>query len=131
MDSIIGKSFKEKKSFTTQDVVLFSELTGDINPIHLNDVFAHNSIFGKRIVHGLLAASHFSKILGMDFPGNGTIYLKQNLTFFKPIAIDETVNYEVIATGFDDSKQIITLQTRCFNANGEIAIDGEACVKIL
>ena len=65
-------------SFSQNDIIMFAELTGDKNPIHLDEEVAKNTIFGKRILHGFLGASIFSKVFGTIFPGEGTIYIKQN-----------------------------------------------------
>jgi len=82
--------YKTKFSFTQEDVNKFAELTGDKNPIHINEEFAKNTVFGKRILHGFLGASIFSKVFGTEFPGEGTIYLKQSLQFLKPMYPDFT-----------------------------------------
>ncbi|MFL5730355.1 MAG: MaoC family dehydratase, partial [Cytophagaceae bacterium] len=70
-----GQVYTESFSFTQEEVVRFAELTGDHNPIHLDPAYAANTLFKKPIMHGILGASVFSKVLGMQFPGEGTIYL--------------------------------------------------------
>ncbi|MCH7974477.1 MAG: MaoC family dehydratase [Bacteroidetes bacterium] len=130
MDDYLNKIYREEKKFTENDVIRFSELTGDKNPIHLDEDFAKKSIFGDRIIHGMLAASYFSKILGMDFPGPGTIYLGQNIKFKKPIKIDELITFELKIVEVNSEKNNLTIKTTCYNKIKEIIIEGEAFVKI-
>ena len=81
----VGSKFEYEFSFTQQDVVNFATASGDFNPIHLDEEYAKNSIFKTTIIHGFLGGSIFSKVFGTIFPGNGTIYLKQDLSFLKPM----------------------------------------------
>jgi 3-hydroxybutyryl-CoA dehydratase len=76
----------------TEDMVIqFSELSGDKNPIHLDDEYAKNSVFGKKIVHGILLVSFFSKLIADKYPGEGSIYLSQNVYFKNPCFINDTI----------------------------------------
>ena len=81
----LGDFYEEKIFFSKEDINKFAEVTGDCNPIHIDEQYAKNSIFGGTIVHGILAASVFSKIFGTKFPGEGTIYLSQDLKFLAPV----------------------------------------------
>ncbi len=119
-----------KRTFSDEDVKAFAILSGDSNPIHLDDEYAKNTLFGKKIVHGLLVSSLISAILGVKLPGLGTIYLAQNLSFLKPVFIDEEVMAEVIVESQKAGKPIFTLSTKCYKGNGELCIDGTATVMI-
>ena len=84
----INQTYRYEFSFTQGDVIKYSEVTGDKNPLHLSKEFAAKTIFKKPIIHGMLSSSIFSKVLGTLFPGEGTIYLKQSLIFLKPMFTD-------------------------------------------
>jgi enoyl-CoA hydratase len=126
----VGKRDSIKKVFTKKEVEGFAEISTDKNPIHLDDEFAKNSVFGGRVVHGMLLASLFSGILGQKLPGEGTIYLGQNLTFKKPVFIDEEVTASVEIIQVREDKPIVKLKTLCLNSKGEVAIEGEAVVRV-
>ena len=92
----IGQSAFFEKCITDEEVRKFAEISGDDNPVHLDDEYAKDTLFGKRIVHGILVSSLISKVIGTQLPGNGTIYLSQNLKFLKPVYVGETVRAEVV-----------------------------------
>ncbi|HEY8400211.1 MAG TPA: MaoC family dehydratase [Cytophagaceae bacterium] len=91
-----GQVYSETFSFTQKDVIEFARLTGDNNPVHLDAEYAATTTYKKPIMHGILGASVLSKILGMHFPGEGTIYLKQEMSFKRPMYVD--VEYEAVLT---------------------------------
>lgn len=126
----IGESASFSKTITESDVSTFAGLTGDLNPMHINNVVANHSIFGGRIAHGMLSASFISAVLGTKLPGEGTIYLSQNLNFLKPVKIGDTVT--AICTVKDvlnAAKGVYRIDTKCVNQNGEMVVNGEAVVK--
>ena len=125
-DIEIGKSFEFSNTFTNDDVFAFAEITEDDNPIHINDSYASNSIFGKRVVHGILVTSMFSKIFGTIYPGNGGIYLSQTAKFLMPVFINEKILAKVTLRNFDYSKNRGTFTTECFNSKGDFVLTGEA-----
>ena len=98
-------------SFNQKDVETFAEVTGDKNPIHLNEKFASNTKFGRPIIHGFLSTSIFSKIFGMDFPGEGTIYLEQNLKFLKPMYVKNEYRTQCTITKIDKEKSFVYFDT--------------------
>lgn len=123
----IGQSGFFTKTITEADVVLFAGVSGDLNPAHVNEVAASQGMFKKRIAHGMLGASLISAVLGMHFPGPGTIYLGQNLKFVKPVAINDTLTATVKVTSIND-KGWLTLDTTVTNQDGDPVIKGEANV---
>lgn len=125
----VGDKYEYKFNFQQSDVIKFAEASGDFNPIHLDSNFAENSIFGRTIIHGFLGGSVFSKVFGTLFPGEGTIYLKQDLNFLKPMF----TNKEYIAI-FEileifSVKNRATVSTLIVDINNEIIIRGEALIK--
>ena len=113
----------------TEDLVLsFSNVSGDKNPIHLSKSYARKTRFGKRIAHGMLIGSLISKILGNYFPGQGTIFLKSELKFKKPVYIGDTVNIKVRVIQKDESNKHINLQTIVTNQLGKVVVDGNSLV---
>ena len=125
----VGNSASASKTFTNKDVEEFADLSNDNNPVHLDEEYAKLTIFGQRIVHGMLVASLFSGLLGDKLPGKGTIYLGQTLSFTGPVPIGEEVTATVEIINIRDDKPIITLRTLCVNSKGNTVIDGEAVVK--
>ena len=124
----VGQTASVTKSFTEEDVKAFASLSLDFNPVHLDADYAKETVFGKQIVHGMLASSLFSGLLGKHLPGEGTIYLGQNLKFKKPIFIDQEVTATVEISSIRTDKPIITLNATCVNVQGEVVIAGEAVV---
>jgi 3-hydroxybutyryl-CoA dehydratase len=124
-----GAFFEHHFSFKKEDVIKFAEATGDDNPIHLDEDFAKGTIFGRPIIHGFLGASVFSKVFGTIFPGNGTIYLKQSFSFFKPMYVSEEYKATFLVTETVADKNRATVATKIFDKDGGIVIDGEAVIK--
>lgn len=124
----IGDNFKYEFIFTQSDVNIFAEISGDKNPIHIDNNFASKTIFGKPIIHGFLSGSIISKILGTDFPGPGTIYLSQEMKFLKPMFVQEKYICKVEITQINSVKNILTLSTSILNEEGKVTLDGQAVV---
>ena len=130
MEYRIGQIATISKTVSDNDVKQFAKLVGDENPIHIDDEFAKQSQFGKRIVHGMFGASLISAVLGMKLPGPGAIYLSQFLQFTAPVFIGDKITAQVKVVKILKNKPIITMETNCINQNDEIIIKGEAVVKI-
>jgi 3-hydroxybutyryl-CoA dehydratase len=127
-DLKLGQSSSFTKQITSKDVVLFAEVSGDDNPVHMDEAFAQTTMFKGRIVHGALVASLFSKILGTQLPGMGTIYLGQESRFMKPVRIDETITATVTIIEIIAEKNRVILETIARNSAGEIVVSGKATV---
>lgn len=125
----VGDKFDYDFSFTNEDVIMFSKATGDFNPIHLDSEYAKNTIFKKPILHGFLGGSVFSKVFGTLYPGNGTIYLKQDLSFFKPMYRLEKykATFEIITTNVNKNRALV--KTLIIDNKSKIVIDGEALIQ--
>lgn len=125
-----GEKVWVNKKFSVADLEAFSKLSLDTNPLHLEADFAARSVFGKRIVHGMLVSSLFSGLLGMQLPGEGSIYLGQSLKFLAPVFIGEEVRATCEIISVREDKPIITLRTFCEKMDGTMVIDGEVVVKV-
>jgi len=130
MNMKVGDTASITRTITEQDIGAFAELTGDHNPVHLDETFAQTTRFGKRIAHGMLGASLISAVLGNELPGMGSIYLSQSLQFLGAVYIGDTVTARVTVTRVRPDKPIVTLETICENQRGEILIRGEAVVLV-
>lgn len=124
----IGASATRIKTFTSEDVSGFAQVSGDHNPVHLDDEYAATTRFGRRIVHGMLTASLISAALANDLPGAGTVYLSQSLQFKAPVYLGDTITATVTVTKYREDKHIATLETTCTNQNGTVVLTGEAVV---
>lgn len=118
------------KTFTEREVLLFSELSEDRNPIHIDVAAGEASIFGAQVVHGMLVASLISGLLGLHLPGPGSIYLGQELKFTAPVFIGDEITAVVEVTALREDKPIATLRTYCVNQANKVVIDGVATVKL-
>ena len=123
----IGEKASFSKTITEGDVYLYAGIIGDLNPAHINEEVAKKGIFGKRIAHGMLTAGLVSTVLGMKLPGEGTIYMGQELKFTKPVYFGDTITATVEACEKVKDK-FLKLKTTCTNQNGEVVLDGEAMV---
>jgi acyl dehydratase len=119
-----------KKTFTPDDVKLFAQLSTDDNPLHLDPEYAKTTQFGACIVHGALLASLFSGLLGRELPGYGAVYLGQSHKFLRPIFVGEEVTAFVEVKHIREDKPIVTMRTVCLNSKGEVAVEGEAVVRV-
>ena len=104
-DLKIGQKASFEKLVNSNDINIFSNLTGDFNPVHTDEKFAKESIFKKRIVHGFLTGSLISTVIASKLPGPGSIYLKQELKFLSPVFIGEIVKAEVTILEINSEKK--------------------------
>lgn len=124
----IGDKDSYVRTVTDQDVRMFAEVSGDHNPVHLDEEFAKKSMFGRRIAHGMISAGYISTVLGEKIPGQGTIYLGQTLSFRKPVYLGDTITTTAEVVAVKEGKGIYTLKTECVNQNGDVVTTGEATV---
>ena len=115
------------KVVTDHDIEIFAEVSTDHNPIHLDDSYANNTIFGGRIAHGMLTAGLISAVIGEQLPGHGTVYLGQTLKFLGPVRPGDRVTAQVEVVEIDPGRQRVTLDTCCL-VDGKKVLSGEATV---
>lgn len=127
----LGARAARSRTITESDIVLYAGISGDLNPIHMDEEYAAHSPFGKRIAHGFLTAGLISAVLGNDLPGTGTIYLSQTLKFLAPVGIGDTVTASVEVIAVREDKRLLTLRTDCTNQEGTLVLTGEATVKCM
>jgi 3-hydroxybutyryl-CoA dehydratase len=122
----IGQSAEFSKTFTSIEVESFAQVSGDHNPVHLNEEYASKTRFKQRICHGHLVASLFSAILGTNLPGEGSIYLGQSIKYLKPVYLNDTITAKVTVIEKDEEKNRVKLETSAVNQNGDLVITGIA-----
>lgn len=127
---VVGQAAMLERTVTDGDVVAFAGITGDDNPVHLDEEAAARSRFGGRIAHGMLSAGYISAAIGTQLPGPGSIYLGQTLKFTAPVRIGDTVTTRVEVLELVPEKRRVKLGTRCANQRGETVIEGEALVMV-
>ena len=126
-DLEVGMSRSLTKEVTDRDIELFAEVSTDHNPVHMDDAYAMDTIFGGRIAHGMLTAGLISAVIGEQLPGHGTVYLGQSLKFLAPVRPGDRVSAIVTVAEIDYSKRRVTLDTRC-EVDGKPVLKGEATV---
>jgi 3-hydroxybutyryl-CoA dehydratase len=124
----VGQAAEFTKTVTETDVVMYAGITGDFNPMHVDQTYAQATQFGGRIAHGMLTAGFISAVLGMKLPGEGSIYMSQSLRFTRPVRIGDTITARIEVIELFPQKKRVRLATTCRNQNGEGVLDGEALV---
>jgi 3-hydroxybutyryl-CoA dehydratase len=131
MDIKIGDSFTNEREVTDSLIREFAELSGDHNPIHLDEEFAKNTRFGRRIAHGMLSGAFISAVLGNEFNAERIVYLSQTMRFTAPVFIGDTIRTTATVKAFRPEKGIVTLATECTKQTGEVTLTGESMVMML
>ena len=126
----VGNHASRTMTITDETIRAFADLTGDHNPVHLDDVYAAGTRFGRRIAHGMIAAGLISATLANDLPGPGTVYLGQTLQFKAPVFPGDTITATVEVKSVRPDKPIVVLATVCINQDGARVLEGEATVLV-
>lgn len=124
----VGQSAEFTKTISESDVYLFAGISGDHNPMHVNDVYAKKTRYKERICHGMLSSSLISTVIGTKLPGHGSIYVEQDLIFKAPVLFGDTISAVVEIEEIDMEKNRVKLRTYCKNQGGIIVLDGCASV---
>ena len=133
MSDVLGIKLGDKAEFTKAvsdaDIVAFAEVTGDNQPLHLDDVYAAKTRFKRRLAHGMLSAGFISAALGTKLAPNATvIYLSQSLQFRRPVFPGDTITARLEVTAIEPEKRFVTCKTECVNQDGQTVLSGEAQV---
>ena len=128
-DLEIGMSAESKHTITAEDIDLFAQVSGDRNPLHMDEDFAKETVFGQRIAHGALSASFISGVLGNDLPGPGSIFVALSMRFRRPVLIGSEVIARAEVTEKMDKGNKVTLKVACV-VDGKRCITGEAQVVV-
>ncbi|MEW5829213.1 MAG: MaoC family dehydratase [Chloroflexota bacterium] len=129
-DFIIGEKAQLSRLITEADIAAMAGITGDTNPVHMDEEFAAKTRFKGRIAHGVFSAGLVSAVLGTKLPGPGAVYLKQTLNFLYPVRAGETITAEAEVSAWRADKRIVTLKTRVFNQDGRDVVEGEAVLLV-
>ncbi len=128
-DLEVGMTAVYAKTVTDADIVLFSGISGDTNPLHLSSEFANGTRFEGRVAHGMLTASFISAVVGTKLPGPGCIYMSQNIRWLAPVRAGDTVFARVTVVELNTTKQQATLDTIC-TVREQAVLEGDALVKV-
>lgn len=131
MDIKIGNSFSKSRVVTDELIRAFAEVSGDYNPIHIDEEFAKTTRFGRRIAHGMLSGAFISGVLGYELSERKVVYLSQTMKFTKPVFIGDTITTTATVIHIREDKNIVTAETICTNQDGEAVVTGEAVLMIL
>jgi 3-hydroxybutyryl-CoA dehydratase len=124
----VGDTAEFTKTVSEADIYMYAGVTGDVNPAHIDEVYASDTFFKTRIAHGMLLAGFISTVLGNRLPGNGTIYMKQELEFLAPVHIGDTVTARAEVVEVVKERNQVKLRTTCVKQDGTTVVDGEALV---
>ncbi|MBA3013243.1 MAG: MaoC family dehydratase [Proteobacteria bacterium] len=130
-DLKVGQKASLTKTITEKDLSHFIAITGDTNPLHVDDSFASQTFFGQRIAHGMLSASLFSTLVGMHIPGIGAIYKSQTLEFLRPVFIGDTICAWFEIVEIDQEKEEIVIKSWIENQDGQVVIQGKTLAGLL
>lgn len=122
----LGQTASFSKQVEEADIQMFSAVSGDVNPVHLDEEFAATTMFGGRIAHGMLTAGVISAALAMELPGPGCIYLGQTIRFSRPVKIGDRITVQLEVTAKRDDKKFISVSTEVINQDGQVVASGEA-----
>lgn len=128
-DLSLGQSAETTRVVTANDVEAFAAVSGDTNPVHLDEDYAKTTTFQTRIAHGMLSGAYISAVIGTKLPGPGSIYLSQSMRFRRPVKLGDAVVTRVTIQALDEARGHATLATVC-QVNGKTVVDGEAVIMV-
>ena len=128
-DLSVGQSAERAHVVTDGDIAAFAAVSGDNNPVHLDEAYAAQTQFKSRIAHGMLSAGYISALLGTQLPGPGAIYISQTMNFKRPVRIGDEVTTKAKVSDIDPERARVTLEVVCEVA-GKPVVEGEAVVMV-
>ncbi len=126
----IGQTCNYEKTVSEEDILMFARLSGDVNPVHIDEEYAKTTQFGGRIAHGMYTAALISAAMALQIPGPGGVYLSQTMKFKAPVKIGDTLTVTIEVTGKREGKNFVTLSTIVCNQHGKIVVVGEAMARV-
>lgn len=129
-DFTVGEFARRERTVTMEDIRTFASMTGDTNPVHLDEAYAAGTRFGGVIAHGLIAVSHLGAVLGTELPGIGAVYLGHELKFLAPVRPGDTITAVVTVNAWDAERRRIKVGTDVFNQDGVQVVAGEATLSM-
>ena len=126
-----GQTARFTKTVTEADISHFIAITGDVNPLHVDETFAARTFFKKRIAHGMLSASLFSTLVGMFLPGFGAIYRSQQIEFVRPVYIGDTLTASFTVKSVDARREIVEMEGVIENQHGQVVVKGDATASLI
>ena len=126
----VGDRASFSKTVSESDIYLYAGITGDMNPAHIDEEYARETVFEGRIAHGMLTAGFISAVLGMKLPGPGAIYREQTLNFLAPVKIGDTITATAEVIEIGNKRKTATLKTTCTNQAGATVLEGVAIVNL-
>ena len=130
-DIQIGDKVSFKMEISEEKVQKFADISGDNNPLHMDEIYAQNSKFKQKIAHGMLLGSYFSQLVGMHMPGKKCLYLSQTLNFHNPCFLSDVVSVEGTVREKSDATKILEIDTTIYNQKNILLVDGTAKVMVL
>lgn len=124
----IGTTATYTKTCSKEDILLFAKVSGDVNPVHLDEEYAKSTQFGQCIAHGMYTGALVSAALAVELPGPGTIYLGQEIKFKAPVFIGDTITVTLEVETIREAKAIVTLKCNCTNQNDKVVAIGTATI---
>ena len=131
MELKIGEQFSTTRDVTDELVRKFAQVSGDHNPLHLDDDYARRTRFGRRVAHGALSEAFISAVIGFEFKERCIVYLSQTLNFVAPVFIGDTVTTTATVKKIRQDKPVITFDTICKKQTGETVVTGEAVIMLI
>lgn len=125
----VGDCVSRSVIATDEVVHAIAEVSGDVNPVHLDEAYAKKTVFGKRIAHALFCLNGISMIIGNDIPGRGAILMMQEFNYKRPVYINDKIEISVMIKDIDEIKGVYNLETLCVNQKGQVVLDGNSKVK--
>ena len=130
MDIIVGSRFTATKKITDDVIRSFAQLSGDFNPIHIDEDFASKTRFGKRITHGMISGALLSAVLGTEFGEKQVVYMSQTMKFIAPVFIDDTITATATVKHIREDKPVVTVETVVTNQDDQVVVSGEAVLLV-
>lgn len=130
MDIIVGSRFTATKKITDDVIRSFAQLSGDFNPIHIDEDFASKTRFGKRIAHGMISGALLSAVLGTEFGEKQVVYMSQTMKFLAPVFIDDTITATATVKHIREDKPVVTVETVVTNQDDQVVVSGEAVLLV-